>query len=107
MKVLMYVDDFIIVGPSMKDIGGFVESKKIGCEKFVLTDKRDINIFFGIKMTQIDEKIFKISHLFLIDRIIYFINIETNNYGMETNAKSTPIVKPLLHKYSSGKPHEE
>ena len=30
-----------------------------------------------------------------------------NDYGMDKNAKSTPVGKPLLHKYLSGKPRKE
>ena len=58
-------------------------------------------------MTQLDDKRFKISQPFLIDRIISFLNIDTNDYGMDTNAKSTPVGKPLLQKDLSGKPHKE
>ena len=49
-------------------------------------------------MTHIDEKIFKVLQPFLFDRIISIINIETNDYGMDTNVKSTPVGNPLLHK---------
>ena len=54
--------------------------------------------FLGIEITQLHENVFKIYQPFLIDGIISFINIDTNNYGMNTNAKSTPVDKPLLHK---------
>ena len=102
MIVLTYVDDCIIVGPSMKDIDYFVASMKYGSENFVLTDEGDINKFLGIEMTQLDDKRFKISQPFLIYRILSFLNIDTNKYGMDTNAKSTPVGKPLLHKDLSG-----
>ena len=36
--ILTYVDDCIIVGPSMDRIDSFVESTKTGKESFVLTD---------------------------------------------------------------------
>ena len=98
MIILTYVDDCIIVGPSMKEIDGFVASMKYGSENFVLTDEGDINKFLGIEITQLNEKTFKISQPFLIDRIISFLNIDTNNYSMDTNVKSTPVGKPLLHK---------
>ena len=39
MLVLTYVDDCIIVGPSMVDIYAFICSIKNGPEKLVLTDK--------------------------------------------------------------------
>ena len=77
---------------------------KNGPEKFALTDKRDLNKFIGIESTHIDEKRFRVSHPFLIGRIISILNIDKNDYGMNTNAKSTPVCKPLLHKDLSGKP---
>ena len=43
----------------------------------------------------------------MIDRIIYFLNINTNNYGTNTNSKSTRVGKPPLNKYLSGKPRRE
>ena len=107
MIVLTYVDDCIIVGPSMADIDYFVASMNYGSENFVLTDKGDINKFLGIEITQLDDKRFKISQPFLINRILSFLNIDTNKYGMDTNAKSTPVGKPLLHKDLSGKPRKE
>ena len=74
---------------------------------FVLTEEGNINKFLGIEITQLDDKRFKISQPFLIDRIIYFLNIDTNYYGMDTNTKLTPVRKPLLHKNLSGKPRKE
>ena len=107
MIVLTYVDDCIIVGPSMKDIDYFVASMKYRSENFVLTDEGDINKLLGIEITQLDDKRFKISQPFLIDPILSFLNIDTNEYGMDTNTKSTPVGKPLLHKDLSGKPRKE
>ena len=107
MIVLTYVDDCIIVGPSIMQIDLFVRSMKTGKENFVLTDEGDINKFLGIEITQVDSKRFKVSQPFLIDRIISYLNIDTNAYGMETNPKSTPVGKPLLHKDLDGKPRKE
>ena len=42
--VLTYVDDCIIVGPSMVDIDASVQSMKNRSEKFVLTNEGDIKI---------------------------------------------------------------
>ena len=71
---------------------------KTGKENFVTTDEGNINKFLGIEITQFDDKRFKVSQPFLIDRIISFLNIDTNYYGMVTNTKPTPVGKPLLHK---------
>ena len=91
----------------MDCIDSFVESMKTGKDNFVLTDEGDINKFLGIKITQLDDKRFKVYQPFLIDPIVNFLNIDTNDYGMETNTKPTPVGKPLLHKYLAGKPHKE
>ena len=72
-----------------------------------MTDEGDINKFLGIEVTQLDDKIFKFSQPYLIDRIIYFLNIDANDHNVETNAESTPVGKPLLHKYLSVKPCKE
>ena len=45
MIILTYVDDCIIVGPSMDLIDSFVESTKTGKEKFVLKDEGDMTIY--------------------------------------------------------------
>ena len=56
MIVLTYVDDWIIVVPTMVYIDDFVQSMKNRPEQFVLTDERDINKLFRIEITHIDEK---------------------------------------------------
>ena len=98
MIILTYVDDYIILGPSMKDIYGFAESTKSGSENFVLTDEGYINKFLGNEINQLDDKRLNISQPFLIDRITYYPNIDMNDYGMDTKSKSTPVGKPLLSK---------
>ena len=60
---------------------------KSGNENFVLTDEGDINKFLGTKVTQLDDKRFKISQPSLIDRITSYLNIDTNDYGMDMNTK--------------------
>ena len=56
-------------------------------ENFALTNKGDINKFMGIEITQLDDKIFKISQPYLTDRIISFLKIDANDHKVETNAK--------------------
>ena len=48
MIILTYVDDCIIVGPSMENINCFVNSMNNGYGNFILTDEGDINKFLGI-----------------------------------------------------------
>ena len=90
----------------MERIASLVESMKTGKENVVLTDEGDINKLLGIEITQLDDRRFKVSQPFLIDWIVSFLNIDTNDYGMETNTKPTPVVKPLLHKDLAGKPRK-
>ena len=82
MIILKYIDDCIIVGPSMSNIDAFVASMKSGSEKFVLTDEGDINKFLGIEITHIDNKRFKISQPFLIERIISLLNLDVNDLSL-------------------------
>ena len=90
----------------MTKIDSFVQSMKDGPENFVLTDEGDIDKFLGIEITHLDDNRFRISQPHLIDRIVSFLEIDVNEYGMETNTKSTPVGKPLLHKDVSGKPRK-
>ena len=107
MIILTYVDDCIIIGPSMENINRFVDSMKNSDENSVLTDKGDINKFLGIEINQLYDKIFKIFQPYLTDRIISFLKIDANDHKVETNTKSTPVGKPLLHKDISVNPRKE
>ena len=89
--------------PYTIDINRFVKSIKTRCDNFVFTNKLDKNKFLGIEITQLDENSFKIYQPFLINRIISFLNINTDNYGMDTNNNSTLVVKPLPQEDLSGK----
>ena len=82
MIILTYVDDCIIVGPSIGKIICLVDSTKNGDKNLVLTDKGDINKFLGIEITQLDDKRFKISQPYLIDRIISFLNIDADDHNV-------------------------
>ena len=72
MIVLKYVSKCIIVIPSMIDIDVSVDSIKNGCKNFVLTNEVYIHKLLGVKITQLDEKRFRISRPFMIDIIIFF-----------------------------------
>ena len=106
MIILTYGDDCIIIVPSMENINRFVDSMKNTDENFVLTDEGDINKFLGIEITQLNDKRFKISQPYLTDQIIYFLKIDSNDNNVETNSKSTPVGKNVLHKDLSGKPQK-
>ena len=78
MIILSYVDNCIIVGPYMQKIDVFVKLMEIGPNMFTLTNEGDIYKFLWIEINHLDEEIIKISYPFLIDRIISFLNIDTN-----------------------------
>ena len=69
--------------------------------------RRGYKTFLDIEITNIYEKRFKVSQPFLIGRIISLLDIDTNDYGMDTNAKSTSVGRALLYKDLSGKPRKE
>ena len=85
----------------------WLSQRRAEAKNFVLTNEEDIKKFLGIETTQLDDNRFKISQPFMIDRIISYLNIDTNEYGMYTDNKSTPVEKPLLNKYILGKPRKE
>ena len=95
MIILTYVDDCIIFGTSMHKIYAFNKLMEAGPENITLTDEGDIDKFLGIEINHLDEKRFKISHPFLIDRIISFLNIDTNESSLRNNSKPTPVGKSL------------
>ena len=67
-------------------------------EKFALTDKRDIEKFIGIKITQLDKKRFKASQTFLTDCIISFLGSNPDKY----DTKKIPRHLQLLKVYFTG-----
>ena len=73
MIILTYVDDCIIIGPSMDKIDAFVKSMQVGPKTITLTDEGNIYKFLEIEITYLDNKRFKISQLFLIDRIVAYL----------------------------------
>ena len=56
MIVLPYVDNCILVGPSMMNIDVFIKSMEIGPEKCTLTNEGDINKFFGLEITHLNKR---------------------------------------------------
>ena len=71
---------------------------EVGPGKFTLTNEVNIDKSLGIEIIHLDEKILKTPQSFLIDRIISFLTIDTNDSGLGTKSKSTPAGKTLLHK---------
>ena len=95
MIVLTYVNNFIIVGPYMLDINVFFRSMKNGCE-FFYWPTREKKKKIGIEMTQLDENRFNIYQTFIIERIIYFLNIK----------KTTMVCTPTLSQHQLEIPYQ-
>ena len=106
MIILTYVDDCIIVGKSTKAIDNLVESLKNGPENFILTDEGDIDKFLGINIAHLDKNRFEVTQPHLTERIISFLGLDTNEFGLATNSKTTPVGRPILNKDLEGKPRK-
>ena len=103
MVLLTYVDDCIIISPSIKNIDRLVKSMQQGHENFKLTDEGDVNKFLGIEITKLDDHSFELSQPFLIDRILSFLGLCNNEFETDANSSSTPVAKGLLHRDLAGK----
>ena len=73
----------------------------------MLTNEGNIDKFLGIEITQLDAKRSKVTQLFSTDQTISCLGVDTNNFGMETNPKQTPIGKPLPNKDLTETPQKE
>ncbi len=68
-----------------------------------LSDKGGVNKFWGIEIMHLDGNSFKLSQLFLIDRILNFLGPCNNKFETDTNSLSTLVAEGLLHCDLSGK----
>ena len=103
MVLLTYVDDCIIISPSIENIDRLIKSMQQGRENFILTDEGDINKFLGIEITKLDNHSFELSQPFLINRILSFLGLCNNDFETDANSSSTPVAKGLLHRDLAGK----
>jgi hypothetical protein len=67
MVLLIYVNDCIIISPSKESINRLILSMQSGLENFKLTDEGDVNKFWGVVITRLDDNSFELSQPFLID----------------------------------------
>jgi hypothetical protein len=87
MIIITYVDDFIIVSNSMKDIYTFVKSMEDGPKGYVLTDEGDIYKFIGIKIKEITQNKFELSQPFLIKQTVNLLGLEQNEFDVTQTQK--------------------
>jgi hypothetical protein len=83
MIIITYVDDFIIVSNSMKDINTFVTSVKDGPKEYILTDEGDIHKFLGIEIKEITRNKFELSQPFLIEQIVNLLGLGQNKFDVK------------------------
>ena len=107
MIVLTYLNDCIIVGPSIVDIFALVHSMKNVPVKFVLTDKGGKKNSLALKLPTLMKRYSKYHNIFFINRTVSLFDIDTNDYGTNTNTKSATVGKTILQKELSGKPRKE
>ena len=72
----------------------------------MLTDEGDIDKFLGIDIKHFDKNKFEITQPFLMERIANLLGLKYNDFDVESNSRSTPVVKPVLHKDLQGKPRK-
>ena len=77
-----------------------------GPENFILTDEGDIDKVLGIDIKHLDDDKFEITQPFLIERIANPLGLKDNDFDVESNSRSTPVGKPVLHKDLQGKPRK-
>jgi hypothetical protein len=67
MVLLIYLDDCIIISPLKESINRLILSMQSSPENFKLTDEGDVNKFWGVVITRLDDNSFELSQPFLID----------------------------------------
>jgi hypothetical protein len=96
------VDDCIIIGNTSDYINKLIQSLHEGDEDFVLQDEGLIDKFLGVEIKQLDDFLFELTQLFLIDQVTKFLGIDNGR----TNEKLTRVEKPLLNKDLNGVPRK-
>ena len=97
--VLTYVDDCIILSRDKFALDKFVESLKLGPEKFDFTDEGTLSKYLGIEIERLPSRDgFTMTQPFLIERIVEAVNIDVRM----TNSRPTPAAGPLLSRDEEG-----
>ena len=99
--ILTWVDDCIIFS---KDLSVVKQTVDILKQDFDVELEEDINggdvsRYLGMVIDRAEDKSFEIKQPFLIERILNLLELDD-----KVNSKSTPVVKPLLHKDKDADP---
>ena len=74
-------------------------------KNFVMTDKGEVAKYLGVDVKRSsDGSSIKLRQPYLIERILDVLKVKKAN---NANHKSTPSVKPLLHRDKNGSEHKE
>jgi hypothetical protein len=107
MMILVYVDNCVIVEKDIGNIDQFILSLQNSPENFFLTNQGSIDKFPGIQIKRLGAHEFKISQPFLIDQIVTFLGLKSEEYEIHCNDKHTPAVAQILNKDLNRKPRKK
>ncbi len=91
----------------MDGIDQFVLSMQNNPKNFFLMDEGSINMFLGLEIKHLCPKEFEISQPFLIDHIVTFLGIKSQEYEVHCNNKFTPAAAQVLNRDVHGKPRKK
>ena len=99
--ILTWVDDCIIFSKDLSTITNIVNTLKEDFDVELEEDinKGDVSRYLGMVIDRNKDKSFEMKQPFLIDRILALLEIDD-----KVHPKSTPVVKPLLHKDKEADP---
>ena len=96
--VSVYVDDCLIFSKKNSGISDrLIRSLTNGKDKFEFTDEGDMSKYSGVDITKHKDGSIEFTQPHLINRFVKLIDQDKN-----INIKSTPTIKPLLHKDLEG-----
>ena len=103
MVILVYVDNCILITKESSAMDSFIDSLQNGPEKFDFTDEGKMSSYLGVDISWLpDNDGFKLTQLFLIQRIIQAVNFNTTTTtGSRDNV---PAGYLLLSKDENGLP---
>jgi hypothetical protein len=84
MVLLTCVNDCIIISPSKESIDCLILSMQTGPKNFKLTNEGGIYKFLGVKITKLENSVFKLSQSYLNDRILSFLGCCYNQFQTDT-----------------------
>ena len=76
-------------------------------KKIILTNGESIHKFLGIEIKRLGPQEFEISQPFLIDQIVTFLSLKSEEYEIHCNDKFTPAVMQVLNKDLNGEANED